>query len=137
MNLSQIKSRYNGIQSKMKCIYDGGCLFFCLCTIIEEVNNMPCDICGLIQESMARGWLAEDFTVKDSLSILNCATGKNFRRFETKSIPSVIADNQFTIEKWYNPRTKFTHFKRRFVDTLISSVTVKEGSIIEYYIYQY
>ncbi len=136
MNLSQIKSRYSGIQTKMKCIYDGGCLFFCLCTIIEEVTNMPCDICGLIQESTARGWLAPDFTVNDSLAILNCATGRVFKRIESPTLPPVVADNQFTIEKWYNPRTKFTHFKRRFVDTLQSSVTVKEGKIIEYYIYQ-
>lgn len=136
MNLTQIKSRYSGIQSKMKYIYEGGCLFFCLCTIIEEVNNMPCDICGLIQESMARGWLTPDFTVKDSPAILNCAIGRVFKRIETPTLPSVINDNQFTIEKWCNPRTKFTHFKRRFVDTLQSSVTVKEGKVIEYYIYR-
>ncbi len=58
-----------------------------------------------------------------------------FKRIETPTLPSVINDNQFTIEKWFNPRTKFTHFKRRFVDTLQSSVTVKEGKVIEYYIY--
>ena len=136
MNITQIKSRYKGIQSKLNQIGDYGCLFLCLCTIIEEVTGKPADVFSIIQESMSEGWLADDYTCKDSLAILNRFTGKKFKRVESITLPE-IKDNQFSIEKWYNPRTRYTHFKRRFVDTLISSVTVKEGYLKEYYIYSY
>lgn len=137
MNLSQLKSRYIGIQSKLKSIDTDGCLFLCLCSIIEEVTGKPADIIGIVQESRGKGWLAEDYTVNDSLSLLAAFTGKTWKRNVVAKLPDVIKDNEFSIEKWYNPRTKYTHFKRRFVDTLVSSVTVKEGKIKEYYIYYY
>ena len=86
---------------------------------------------------MARGWLLKDFTVQNSLSLLSAFTGKVWKRKEVTNLPDVIKNNEFTIEKWFNPRTRFTHFKRRFTDTLVSSVTVKEGKIQEYYIYYY
>lgn len=137
MNLSQIKTRYAGIQTRLKNISDYGCLFLCLCTIIEEVTGNYADIVNIVQESMAKKWLAEDYTVNDSIAILNAFTGKNFKRDIIKKLPDVIKDNQFTIEKWLNPKTKGNHFKRRFVDTLVSSVTVSTGNIVEYYIYSY
>lgn len=137
MNISQLKSRYTGIQTKLEKISSDGCLFLCLCSIIEEVTGLPCDIIGIVQESMAKKWLEKDFSVADSLSLLNEYTGKRFRRVEVTKLPEIIRDNEFTIEKWFNPRTGFTHFKRRFADTLSSSVTAKEGYIKEYYIYSY
>ena len=137
MNLSRIKSRYAGIQSKFKGLDESGCLFLCLCTIIEEVTGFPCDIIGILQESLSKGWVQKDYNVADSLALLNEYTGKKFRRVEVTKLPAEIKDNEFSIEKWYNPRTSKIHFKRRFVDTLTSSVTVKEGFIKEYYIYSY
>ena len=137
MNLSQLKSRYIGIQSKLKSIGTDGCLFLCLCSIIEEVTGKPADIIGIVQESVARGWLADDYTVNNSLALLDAFTEKTWKRRAAAKLPDVIKDNEFTIEKWHNPRTGFTHFKRRFVDTLVSSVTVREGKIREYYIYYY
>ena len=137
MNLSQIKSRYIGIQSKLKDIANYGCLFLCLCTIIEEVTGKEADLIGIIQESKAKGWLADDFTVNDSIAILNAFTGKNFKRDVVKVLPTIVNENDFTIEKWYNPKTKGNHFKRRFVDTLENSVTVRIGKIEAYYIYSF
>ena len=90
MNLSQIKSRYSGIQTKMKYIGEYGCLFLCLCTIVEEVTGCPCDIAGLIQECTTRGWLSLDYDVHDSVAILNCATGKSFKRVILSKLPSII-----------------------------------------------
>lgn len=136
MNISQIKSRYKGIQSKLKDIGNDGCLFLCLCMIIEEATGKPADIFSIIQESMLKNWLAKDYTCNNSIAILNNFTGKKFKRVISVTLPE-ITDNQFSIEKWYNPRTGYTHFKRRFVDTLESSVTVKEGYIKEYYIYSF
>lgn len=121
----------------MKYISSDGCLFLCLCMIIEEVTGKEADIIGIIQESLAKEYLANDFTVKDSLSLLKNFTGKTWKRVEVKKLPDVINDNEFTIEKWFNPKTKGNHFKRRFVDTLIDSQTVKIGYITEYYIYSY
>ena len=135
MNRTVIQARYQGVQTYMDHISSSGCLFLALCTIIEEFTGYPADVIGIIQESMAKGWLAKDFTVKDSLSLLKAFTGRTWFRKEVKKLPDTIQDNEFTIEKWFNPRTRFTHFKRRFVDTLVSSTTVKEGSIQEYYIY--
>lgn len=137
MNISQIKSRYIGIQTKLKSIGDYGCLFLCLCSIIEEVNGAPADILSIIQESMAEGWLADDYTCNDSIAILDRFTGRSFARTVTRTKPVEVKDSQFTVEKWFNPRTGYTHFKRRFVDTLASSVTVREGAIKEYYVYSF
>ena len=137
MTLQQLKVRYSGIQTLLDRIGESGCLFLALCSIIEEVTGLPADIVGIIQTSMANGWLRKDYEVKDSLSLLKAFTGKDWKRIEVPKLPDVIKDNEFTIEKWYNPRTRFTHFKRRFADTLVSSTTVKEGSIKEYYIYSY
>ena len=121
----------------MEKIGSDGCFFLCLCTIIEEVTGMPCDLIGIIQESKTKKWLDTNFTVNDSIALLNNFTGKKFKRVKVETLPETIRDNEFTIEKWYNPRTHYTHFKRRFTDTLASSVTVKEGKILEYYIYSY
>lgn len=137
MDLSKIKSRYSGVQTRLKNISDYGCLFLALCTIIEEVTGKEADIIGIIQLSRQKGWLSADYTVEDSIAILNEYTGKSFKREIFETLPDTIKDNEFTIEKWFNPRTGYTHFKRRFVDTLLSSVTVKEGRIKEYYIYSY
>lgn len=144
MDLSKIKSRYSGVQTRLKNISDYGCLFLALCTIIEEVTGKEADIIGIIQLSRQKGWLSADYTVEDSIAILNEYTGKSFKREIFGTLPAVIKDNEFTIEKWYNERinekgetVKYTHFKRRFVDTLLSSVTVKDGRIKEYYIYSY
>lgn len=137
MNLTQLASRYKGIQTKLKYISSDGCLFLCLCSIIEEITGQPADIINIVQVSMAKKWLDEEFTVLDSLALLKEFTGKTFRRLEVKKLPDVIKDNEFSIEVWQMPGSKGKHFKRRFVDTLIDSQTVKYGNIIEYYIYSY
>lgn len=137
MTLQEIKDRYSGVQDLMKNIDSGGCLFLCLCTIIEEVTGKPADIAGIVHKSRLAGWLSSDYTVEDSLAILNFFTGKTFKRVEVSKLPDVIKDNEFTIEKWYNKTTGYDHFRRRFVDTLLNSQTVKKGKLVGYYIYSY
>ena len=137
MNLSQIKERYEGIQTKLNAIDSDGCLFLCLCSIIEEVTDKPADIIGIVQESTAKGWIGKEFYIKDSCAILSHFTGKKFKRERVLVLPTFTEKNEFSIEKWFTSRTGFTHFRRRFVDTLASSVTVNEGRIYEYYIYSY
>lgn len=137
MILSLIKDRYSGIQDLFRNIDTDGCLFLCLCTIIEEVTGKPADIVAMIQISRKNKWITPDFHINDSLQILNYFTGLTFKRREVGNLPSVIHENEFSIEKWYNPRTKKEHFKRRFVDTLLGSITVQEGKVAGYYIYYY
>ena len=97
MTLTQIKERYTGIQTKLKTIDTDGCLFLCLCSIIEEVTNAPADIIGIIQLSKKRGWLSDDFTVNNSLELLRAFTGKIWKRTEPKKLPEIIKDNEFSI----------------------------------------
>ena len=74
-------------------------------------------------------------TVEGQCMFLRDLTGDVWERQEMKSLPAVVPDNMYTVEKWVNPRTGFTHFRRRFMDTVKNSVTVKEGSLICYYGY--
>lgn len=82
----------------------------------------------------SKGWLKEDFFVTDAIKILNFFTQKEWSREEVKTLPE-IKDNQFTEVCYYNQRTGFRHFRRRYFDTLENSVTVNEGRIEKYYIY--
>lgn len=86
---------------------------------------------------MAKGWLASDFTVNDSLAILRAFTEKMWKRDVVKKLPDTIRDNEFSIDVWQKPKSAGKHFKRRFVDTLANSQTVRNDRIIEYYIYGY
>lgn len=130
--------RYAGFQTYLKVVASDGCLLLSLLSIIEDVNKKVIDFQSFVQTVIKYKWFdANDGTVLDSLSILNHYTHKKWGREIVSKLPSKIGKKEYTIEKWYNPRTKFTHFKRRYVDTLIDSVTVKEGSIIEYYIYRW
>ena len=108
-----------------------------MCSIIEEVNEKPADVIGIIQKCYEKKWIKDDYTVNDSIAILNYFTCKKWKRIEEKTLPIVINDNEFTIEKWYNPKTKGNHFKRRFVDTVTNSNTCRIGGIECYYIYSY
>lgn len=136
-NYNVLRQRYDGIQTKMKQISDYGCLFLSLCSIIEEVTGKPADIIGFIQKCLSEKWIKDDYTVNDSIAILNFFTEKKWKRIEVKELPIVINDNEFTVEKWYNPATKGNHFKRRFVDTVTNSNTCRIGGIECYYIYSY
>lgn len=84
---------------------------------------------------MSKGWLTSDFFVKDSLAILNYYTQKKWERKSVSELPFEIKENEYTVMIWYNQRTGYTHFRRRYFDTLTDSVTVREGTIQGYYIY--
>ena len=136
MTLEQIKNRYKGIQSDFKFLGSDGCYFLALCTIIEENTGKEVDLIKTVKECMEFDWIASDYTVKNPLALLAHYTGKYCTMAKINFLPSQVKDNEYTIEKWYNPRTGYTHFKRRFVDTLKDSVTVKEGYIQEYYFFK-
>lgn len=137
MDTRTTKKRFSGIQDMLKKVGTDGCLFLCLCSIIEEVMDAPCDFLGIVRLSMEKGYLTEDFTVENSLAILYEYTGRVWKRTSVEKLPVDIKDNQYTVEIWYNENTKFTHFRRRCADTLRNSITVRDGTLIGYYIYEY
>lgn len=131
-----VKDRYTGIQDLFKVVGSDGCLFLSLCSIIEEVNEQPVDIIDVLKTSIDNKWVDEKMYVLDSLALLGHWTNKKWARKEVASL-GIIRDNDYTIAKWYNSRTGFTHFRRRGWDTVVNSQTVKQGKLKGYYIYTY
>lgn len=131
-----VEERYKGIQDDMLQLHKGGCLFLCILSIAEQVRGSYVDLIECIRVFQAKGWLAKDFTCNDSLAMLHALTGYNWSRTKLKTLGKV-KDNEYTIAHYKNDRTGYEHFTRRSHDTLYNSVTVKEGKIIEYYIYSY
>ena len=146
MTIPEIKARYNGIQTMMKNFSDSSCNLLSLCTIIEEITGKPADLIGIIQwgkntkvANSTKNIIDDDWTVNDNFAVLSKFTDKKkWKRSEVTTLPKNIKDNQFTFEIWKKrPTDDAMHVKRRFVDTLINSQTVKTGSIVKYYIYEY
>ena len=131
-----VKERYNGVQTVFEKAGDYACLFLSLLSIAEEYTGLPVDFIVAYRKCIELGLIDKDFFCSDQKKILYEFTGKKWRKTVVKKLPDPVPDEMFTVEKWYNPRTDFTHFKRRAFDTLESSVTVKEGHIKEYYCYE-
>lgn len=130
-----ILDRYSGIQDVMKMVGSDGCHFLTLCSIAEEYLNKPIDLIGLIRHCQSKRWITNDFWVKnDGTPILNYLTNKKWTRKEVDKLP-VIRDNDYTEAIYYNPNTGFHHYRRRGIDTLSYSITVRDGYIEKYYIY--
>lgn len=130
MKLEQVKNKWRGVQTCWK----EGCYFFSLLTILDELC-ISYDMHSITHFAIDNGYIKPDGYVLDPCSLLFNATGKHFTMKTVQELPVVIKDNQFTIEKWYNANTGYTHFKRRFVDTLIDSTTVRDGKLSCYYIF--
>lgn len=130
------KERYTSIQTKLQNCGSDGCLFLSLLSIAEEMTGEEVDLFNSILDATKKGYIQDDFTVLDSPSLLKMLTGKPWTRKIVSSLDGItIRDQDYTVCKWYNPRTGYYHFRRRGYDTLANSVTVAEGSIVEYYIY--
>lgn len=131
--MAQVASRYEGIQTILGRCGESGCKFLSLLSIAEESSGNCIDLIYAIRVCQAKKWLTADFTVKDNLAILEHFTGYRWTREGLlPSLPSVIRDNQYTEVAYH---LNFTHFRRRYFDTLINSSTVKYGKIEGYYIY--
>lgn len=132
-----VRERYTGIQTVMKNAGESGCLFLSLLSIAEEYTGLSVDFMVAYRKCIELGLIEKDFFCNDQEKILYEFTGMKWKKTVLKELPDhPVPENMFTVEKWYNERTGFTHFKRRGFDTLESSVTVKEGFIREYYCYE-
>lgn len=149
-----LATRYAGIQTKLKNINEYGCHFLTLCSIAEEAlqwinknDNIKIDLIDAINTATTTkvhnkaGALVtamdSEYEVQNNAELLEALTPRHHWKAVQglKQLPSKIEDNQFTEVVYKNPRTNFKHYRRRSVDTLIDSVTVKEGYILEYRIY--
>lgn len=135
-----VKDRYEGFQTLMGNYNKDGCHFTVLLTIIEEkmqelFPEYKVDFIEAVRLCMSKGWLKEDFYVTDAIKILNFFTGYKWSRRKEEKLPLKLKNNEWTECNYYNPQTKREHFRRRTIDSLMDSVTVKNGYIKYYYIY--
>ena len=111
-----------------------------MCSIADEYradHGLPyIDLIWAIRTCRSRGLIDDEFYVKDDgTRVLKLLTdGQKWSRKDVAKLGKV-GDNDYTEAEWFNPRTGFTHFRRRYVDTLRDSVTVKEGYVKQYRIY--
>lgn len=134
MTQNELKNRYEGIQTVFEKAGESGCLFLSLLSVAEEYTGLPVDFIVAYRKCIELGLIDKDFFCNDQEKILYELTGAKWEKTVVKELDP-LPENMFTVEKWHNDRTGFTHFRRRSFDTLESSVTVKEGYIKEYYCY--
>lgn len=128
MSQEDIKQRYAGCQTFLT----DGCLFLSLCSIAEEKTGEKIDVLGALYECKKRGLVRDDGYINDSCAILSLFTGDHWTRKQV-SVLGKVADNEYTVEIWV--RDGGTHFRRRYVDTLLNSQTVAKGQREGYYVY--
>ena len=129
------KQRYSGVQTLFGTAKDAACLFLCMLSIAEEQTGHDIDFITAYHKCLDARAIDEQFYCSNQELILETLTGKKWTKQVMQKLPASVPEKMYTVEKWYNPRTGYTHFKRRAFDTLVSSVTVKEGKLIEYYTY--
>ncbi len=147
MNANKLREKYIGLQTKMlksaddiKQFGDYSCLFLCLCSIAEEYNESHhsryrVDILADYLACRSKGYIGDEFFVKDSTAVLEYLTGQKWKREIVESLPEPVPDNMYTVERWYNQKTRYTHFRRRWGDTLVDSNTVRNGKLTNYYLF--
>lgn len=131
-----VKEHYQNLQSIFDTAHHNSCHFLTLCSIAEEATGVWVDVVRAMYLLQSKGLMDEEFYIKDDgCKVLSLLTnGRKWTRRDVETLGQ-INDNDYTEAEWFNPRTKFTHFRRRYFDTLRDSVTVKEGHIVRYRIY--
>lgn len=140
-----IMQKYIGLQTRfmeravmLSCMGAESCLFLCLCSIAEEwfgdfnKEERALDIAEFAVRCRDKGYIDDTWTCHTE-DILRLATGVAWRKEEVKALPAIVPNEMYTVEKWYNPRTGYTHFRRRWGDTVKDSVTVREGQFVGFY----
>lgn len=129
-----IKARFEGMQNALTECGLNGCFFLALVSIAEESTQSKIDLLDAIVKAKQADLIKNDFFVNDSAGVLSLLTGKKWRRtiVTPSELKEPIAENVYTVEKWVGT-TGYTHFRRRYVDTVKNSQTVKNGKLACYY----
>lgn len=129
------KQRYEGLQTLFLTAHNWACLFLCMLSIAEEYTGHEIDFIEAYHACRKNGSLGADFYCNDQEKILQSLTGKKWRKVIMKKLPEPVPSAMYTVEHWYNSKTKYDHYKRRGYDTVTNSVTVRDGKLLEYYTY--
>lgn len=138
-----MKSRYDGIQNYIMHA-DESCFFLSLLSVAEEererrrMSPVKVDFIDAVRTCMDRGWLKNDFTVIDDCRILGWLTGCKVTK-EVCDHCYALRGCQYSIAKYGRSVNNelHTHFRRRYFDVYTNSVTVKEGTLMCYYVYTF
>jgi len=116
-----------------------GCLAFVLLEIAQrEHSRRKMDVVRSLQRAIACGFLTYEAGnrsvscfVKDIKGFLSLFVDRplSIKRSQQSFLSGEM---KYVVQKWYNARTRFTHFCLSDYDPLLTSVTKKEGSIVEY-----
>ena len=134
-----MKSRYEGIQNKLWNMREG-CFFLSLLSVAEEFNlehgRGKVDLVDAVNMAFDNNYVTSDYTVKKDCELLSKLTGRKVTKKVT-SVCGVLDDNEYSIVKYLNKEKTANHFRRRYFDVYTNSMTVKEGTIVSYYIYTF
>jgi hypothetical protein len=131
-------------QDFIKKIGDEGCYALCLCKV-KELHNpygaiTPGESVYCIELGIKKGYIKEDMTVLDGAGFLYYSSGSRCRwTKEYKPADYKPVDGDYLIAEWFNKRTGLTHFTLEYPEkwnSLMDSVTVKEGAIRSYRLYR-
>lgn len=128
-----MKSRYEGIQNKLWDIREG-CFFLSLCSIAEEYLQRKIDLIDAVNMAFEKNLVSSDYWVKNDCKLLEILTGKKVSKRQSQKC-GILEDNEYSIAKWLNKAGTANHFRRRYFDVYTDSKTVKDGSLVCYYIY--
>jgi hypothetical protein len=110
------------------------CFFLSLLSIAEEVTGRQVDLLDAARHCQRMDWCDREFTIKYDCKILSWLTGRKVCK-EVWDECKYVRSNQYTIEKWLAKDGKSNHFRRRYFDVYEGSVTVRDGTLMCYYVY--
>ena len=111
-----------GVQDFIKSMGEEGCLFLSLIQAAEKETGKEFDIVKEALYCLKCGWIREDFYCNDSEKILSYLLKRHvLRSIYTPEKWDVQGENGkwgIIIEKWFNWKTGFTHFRLHMGKTL-------------------
>ena len=110
------------------------CFFLSLLSIAEEATEKKVDLLDAARYCKEKGWIDDEFTVLYDCKILSWLTGKKVTKSAVDKL-GIVKGNQYTIEKWLAKDGRGNHFRRRYFDVYNGSVTVRDGTLMCYYLY--
>lgn len=112
------------------------CFFLSLLSVAEEVTGEKIDLLDATRYCRREGWIDDEFTILYDCKILSWLTGKKVTK-EALDKLGIVKSNQYTIEKWLAKDGRSNHFRRRYFDVFNGSQTVKNGTLMCYYVYTF
>lgn len=122
------------VQKKLLAIGKDGCYFLC---ILKACDVNSAKILSLYDYCVTMKWMDSDCFVKNPEAIVGFLLSKKVICYKSDNEEK---DALFNIARFYNDRTKFSHFclitDTGIWDPLGTSVTASEGRIADYRIFK-